>query len=275
MAETQNQNNGDWATRGAYWVKTAPQGASKTDDLNQILIDLAGIGPGDRVLDIASGAGDPALSIALKVGPQGSVTAFDANPEMLDGARGRAEKMDLSNMAFEIGRMEELPFDGAGFDAVTYRFGLMSAEDPVAALTGARRALKAGKKAAYMTHGSRDKSTLFSVLGPAVHGFLGEPDTGGAERRFRFSEKGSLEKVFKSAGFKNIEEREASKTDIREKDGRFWQTMLLRSFGARIEGFEEARLEELHGCIEQAFAPYLKGDHYELLSTEMVACGTA
>lgn len=275
MVERQNQKDADWATRGAYWVKTAPEGASTTDDLNQILIGLAGIEPGDKVLDIASGAGDPAISIALKVGPQGSVTAFDANPEMLDGARNRAEKMDLSNIGFEVGRMEALPFDADSFDAVTCRFGLMSAEDPVSALEGARHVLKAGKKAAYMTHGSRAKNTLFSVLRPAVLAFLGEEDDGGVERRYRFSEEGSLETVFKAAGFTNIEEREAAKTVIKEKGDRFWQTMLVRGFGARIEGFEEARMEALHGSLEKAFEPYLNGDQYELLSTDMAARGTA
>ncbi len=275
MAETEKPEQADWATRGAYWVKTAPEGASTTDDLNQILISLAGIEPGVTVLDIASGAGDPAVSIALKVGPQGSVTAFDANPEMLVGARGRAEKMELQNINFEIGRMEELPFANESFDALTCRFGLMSAEDPVGVLEGARHVLKPGKKAAYMTHGSRTKNTLYSVMRPAVLDFLGEPSGGGMERRFRFSEFGSLETVFKAAGFTDIVEQEASKTVTRDKGDRFWQTMLMRAFGARIEGLDEARLEELHQCVEAAFEPYLKGDHYELLSTEMVACGTA
>lgn len=275
MAEVEKQNDADWARRGAYWSKTAPEGASTTDDLNQILIGLAGIEPGDQVLDIASGTGDPAISIALKVGPQGSVTAFDANPEMLAGARRRAKKMDLRNIGFEIGRMETLPFDAAIFDAVTCRFGLMSAADPVVALEGARRVLKAGKKAAYMAHGSRAKNTLFSVMRPAVLEFFGDEGGNGSERRFRFSQEGSLATVFKAAGFTDIEEREVTKTVTRKKGERFWQTMLIRTFGARIESLEENRLEALHGCVEKAFEPYLNGDHYELLSTEMVARGSA
>jgi hypothetical protein len=51
--------------------------------------------------------------------------------------------------------------------------------------------------------------------------------------------------------------------------------MLMRAFGTRIEGFEETRLEALHACIAEAFEPYLNGDRYELLSTDMVACGVA
>ena len=275
MTATQDQNRGDWATRAAYWAKTAPDTVSTTDDLNQLLIALAEIEPGSRVLDIASGAGDPAISIALKVGAEGSVTALDASAEMLAGARKRATKLGLENISFENARMESLPFDAATFDAVTCRFGLMSAEDPVLALQGARRVLKPGKKAAYMTHGSREKNTLFAVLWPALFGFLGEDDDDRGARRYRFSETGSLETVFEAAGFTGVEEREVAKTVIREKGVRFWQTMLTRAFGARLEGFEESKIEALHACIEKAFEPWLVGDRYELLSTDMVAFGVA
>jgi hypothetical protein len=127
-----------------------------------------------------------------------------------------------------------------------------------------------------MTHGSRDKNTLFAVLWPAVLGFLGDNDDDDrSARRYRFSEKGSLESVFKAAGFSHIEEREVAKTVIRQKGERFWQTMLLRAFGTRLEGFEDSRMETLHASIESAFEPYMNGDHYELLSTDMVACGVA
>ncbi len=275
MTTTDNQTAADWAARGAYWAKTAPDTVSTTDDLNQLLITLAGIEAGYNVLDIASGAGDPAISIALKVGVEGSVTALDASPEMLAGARKRAEKLGLENISFETGRMESLPFDPATFDAVTCRFGLMSATDPVLALRGARRVLKPGKKAAYLTHGSREKNALFSVLWPAVSRFLGEEDNDAGARRYRFSEKGSLVTVFEAAGFTHIEEREVVKTNIKPKGERFWQTMLMRAFGAKIEGLEADGLEALHVSIEEAFAPCLNGDHYELLSTDMAACGVA
>jgi ubiquinone/menaquinone biosynthesis C-methylase UbiE len=276
VTAAENQNDADWATRGAYWAKTAPDSVSTTDDLNQLLITLAGIELGSHVLDIASGAGDPAISIALKVGAEGSVTALDVSAEMLAGAQKRATKLGLENITFENGRMESLPFDSSTFDAVTCRFGLMSSEDPVLALQGARRVLKAGKKAAYLTHGQHDKNTVFSVLWPAVSEFLGDKDSDDrGARRFRFSEEGSLEAVFQAAGFSHIEEREVVKTVIKQADERFWQTMLIRAFGARIEGFEESRMEALHASIERAFEPYLNGDRYELLSTDMVACGVA
>jgi ubiquinone/menaquinone biosynthesis C-methylase UbiE len=275
VTSTNNQDKPDWASRGAYWVKTAPDTVSTTDDLNQLLITLAEIGPGGNVLDIASGAGDPAISIALAVGPEGSVTALDASAEMLVGARNRAAKLGLENIVFENCPMESLPFEAATFDAVTCRFGLMSSTDPVLALQGARHVLKPGRKAAYITHGTREKNTLFAIMWPTLFKFLGEEDTDVGARRYRFSQKNSLETIFKAAGFSHIEEREVAKTVTREKGERFWQTMLTRAFGARLEDFDEAKLEALHLCMEEAFQPFLKGDRYELQSTDMVASGTA
>ena len=85
LSEQRKQESGNWAARAAYWAKTAPESVSITDDLNQLLIELTEIRPGDHVLDLASGTGEPAISIALRVGGAGSVTALDAYPEMLAG----------------------------------------------------------------------------------------------------------------------------------------------------------------------------------------------
>ena len=82
-----------------------------------------------------------------------------------------------------------------------------------------------------MTHGSRTKNTLFSVMRPAVLGFLGEEDDGGVERRYRFSEEGSLEAVFKAAGFTDIEEREAAKPLSRKRATGFGRPCYCAALG--------------------------------------------
>ena len=101
MKKAESQN-GNWGARGAFWDKNAPTGESVAVDLNQILIGLTSIAAGDQVLDLASGSGEPAISIALKVGARGSVTALDAHAEMLAGAERRASALGLNNITFEI-----------------------------------------------------------------------------------------------------------------------------------------------------------------------------
>ncbi len=275
MADNENQPGMDWSARGAHWNKTAPDGVSVNDEPNQLLIRLANIQPGDHVLDLASGAGEPAISIALAVGDAGRVTALDANAEMLAGARRRAAKLALSNMKFEIGRMEELTFDGEVFDAVTCRFGLMQADDAQGAVTEARRVLKRGKRAAWMVHGPMANNTLYPVLRAAVFDFLDEEDTEKGRRRFRFSGEGELEQLLTGAGFRDVAEKEVSNLIRKDRDDVFWAATLSRAFGAKLTALSEEKLDDLNGHIGAAFEPYLKGGHYELRSSERVVSGVA
>lgn len=271
-AESQS---GNWGARGAFWDKNAPTGESVADDLNQILIGLTSIAAGDQVLDLASGSGEPAISIALKVGARGSVTALDAHAEMLAGAERRASTLGLNNITFEIARMEELPFDDDIFDAVTCRFGLMSSDDPVGTLREARRVLKPGRKAAFMTHGAQERNTLSDILEQVVRDVLDEHKGGGAKRRLKFSEAGALQEVFTAAGFENIGEREVRKTVTYERNTRFWRGLLERRHGPLLESLRAEELAHLNEELEMAFAPYLSGDQYELISADMAGWGTA
>jgi arsenite methyltransferase len=79
---------------------------------------LGTIGPGERVLDIGSGAGTDSLVAAQMVGPEGSVTGIDMTPEMLEKSQAAAAEMGLENVAFLEADGERLPFDEDSFDVV-------------------------------------------------------------------------------------------------------------------------------------------------------------
>ena len=74
--------------------------------------------PGERVLDLGSGAGTDALVAAQMVGPEGSVTGIDMTPEMLAKARSAAAAMGVANVGFVEGEADRLPFAEASFDVV-------------------------------------------------------------------------------------------------------------------------------------------------------------
>lgn len=105
------------------------------------MIELAGVEPGQRVLDIATGIGEPALSVASRVGPAGRVVATDLSPQMLDIARGRASALGLTNVAFMEADAERLDFPDASFDTVLCRWGITSLPNPSNALVTIRRML--------------------------------------------------------------------------------------------------------------------------------------
>jgi arsenite methyltransferase len=79
---------------------------------------LGRLQPGERVLDLGSGAGMDSLIAALQVGPEGSVTGIDMTPEMIENARKGAAELGLENVTFVEGEAESLPFDDSSFDVV-------------------------------------------------------------------------------------------------------------------------------------------------------------
>jgi arsenite methyltransferase len=79
---------------------------------------LGRLAPGERVLDLGSGAGMDSLVAAQMVGPRGAVTGIDMTPEMLAKARSAASEMGASNVEFVEGEVESLPFEDETFDVV-------------------------------------------------------------------------------------------------------------------------------------------------------------
>ncbi|MCC6524473.1 MAG: class I SAM-dependent methyltransferase [Polyangiaceae bacterium] len=106
------------------------------------MLDLAGIGPGARVLDLATGRGEPALRAARRVAPEGLVVGLDLDDGVLEIAREKARQSGIANLDLRAADAA-VPHELAGscFHAVTVRWGLMYMSAPVAALVNAHEAL--------------------------------------------------------------------------------------------------------------------------------------
>ena len=108
-------------------------------------INMAGLQPGQQVLDLAGGTGDLTRLVAQRIGPQGHVVLSDINAAML--ANGRARLLDggiTGNVTFARVNAEQLPFRDGTFDLITIAFGLRNVTDKQRALDAMYRALKPG-----------------------------------------------------------------------------------------------------------------------------------
>lgn len=102
-------------------AKSSAMGQPVTD----ALVEYAQPKPGMRVLDLASGTGEPAISLAARVGTEGHVTALDVSAELLEVAAQRAQTRGLTNFATQQADAHNLPFPDNSFDLATSRFGVM------------------------------------------------------------------------------------------------------------------------------------------------------
>jgi SAM-dependent methyltransferase len=183
-------------------AKSAVLGKAVTEALVEYSQPL----PGMRVLDLASGTGEPGISLAERVGFHGSVTAVDQSLELLGVASERARIKKLSNFATRQADAHQLPFADEHFDLATCRFGVMFFIDADRALEELRRVLKSGARACFAAWGPMEQPYWQATM-KIVHRHAGGDmlPSGGADP-FRYSAAGSLSAVLRAAGFDPVEE---------------------------------------------------------------------
>jgi SAM-dependent methyltransferase len=254
---TDSRSRDEWQERSKVWAATSPQGKSPDDSFDRMIIAEAGIKPGEDVLDIATGGGNPAVSTALAMEGRGSVTCTDLTPRMLETARGRAENLSLPIMRFAAADMRALPFPDHIFDCVTCRFGIMFPGDKIAAAAEARRVLKPGGRAAYLVWGPYEENPAFHVPRRIVSGYFGEPEEP-APARHSMSAPGALNAILDTAGFVRCEERELRYRNRVEDLDAYVSNGLNRSFAKKIEDMSETEIGKLKQALFAAWEPFRK-----------------
>jgi SAM-dependent methyltransferase len=174
--------------------------------VTEAFVEYSGPLPDMRVLDLASGTGEPGISLAQRVGRLGSVSAVDQSSELLEIAAERARNKKLLNFTTQQADAHHLPFADHSFDLATCRFGVMFFSDAQRALAELHRVLKPGARACFAAWGPMEQPYWQTTM-KIVHGHVGGAmlPPGGANP-FRFSAAGSLSEALSASGFHEVEE---------------------------------------------------------------------
>jgi len=169
------------------------------------MCELAHIRPGQRVLDLATGIGEPALTAAQWVGPSGHVLATDISPEMLDFGKSRAAEAGLGNLEFRQMDAEAMDLPDASFDAILCRFGLMFLPNLDADLRAILRLLVPGGWFAAAVWSTADKVPSSAIARTAIMRELRTaPAPPGKLDSFSLSDPAALKERLAQAGFADL-----------------------------------------------------------------------
>jgi ubiquinone/menaquinone biosynthesis C-methylase UbiE len=266
-----------WAESARYWTKHSDTIHRMFVPLTRALLERAGIGKGETVLDVAGGAGEPSLTIAEVVGPEGSVTCTDGVAEMVEAARAEAQRRGLTNMQFQQCAADSLPFPDNSFEVVVSRLGVMFFPDPLAAFAEMLRVLRPNGRLAFAVWGKSDVNPfcylVTRVMDQHLKSAAADPD---APNAFRFAEPGKLINMIQQAGAVDAEESIVS-FDIEAPitPAQFWELRAqtsdtLREKLAKLPAAEQARIA---AEVQEAVKEFFPADGMKFPAQMLIATG--
>lgn len=195
----------EWSTAAPAWKNWWQRIEPMLQPVSDRMMDLAGIRPGQQVLDVATGIGEPAVTAARRVGPAGRVIATDIAPQMLAIGRRRVTELALDNIDFREMDAEALELPESSFDAILCRFGLMFLPNLQMALERMCELLVPGGRLSAAVWGSPQKVPFASVpVAVALRELHAPAPPSGLPGPFRLADVDELKQLFKQAGFSHI-----------------------------------------------------------------------
>ena len=253
-------------------AKSAAMGRAVTE----ALVERAAPKPGMKVLDLASGTGEPAITLASRVGPEGHVTALDLSAELLEIADERARERGLTNFSTRQADAHDLPFPGRSFDLATSRFGVMFFADCGKALRELHRVLKPSARACFVAWGPFEQPYWSSMMGLVVKHVAGPALVPGGPDPFKFAQPGSLSAELRKAGFSAVEEE--TKTVPWTWPGsaeEVWEQVqgVSAPFRPLLERVPAEEWDEINREVHAAVRQYVEGDCVKFGAVVVLASG--
>lgn len=194
-----------WQSAAEAWYRWSPAINRWLGKATEKMLDIAEVSAGQKILDIAAGAGEQSIVAAKRVGATGHVLATDLSPNILEFAKEMAKLENLNNIGTQVMDGENLPLPDNMFDVVISRVGLIYFPDQQKALREMWRVLKPGGRVAAIVYSTGEKNKFFSSPVSIIRRRANlPPPLPGQPGPFSLGAPGVIEDAYQKAGFKKI-----------------------------------------------------------------------
>jgi SAM-dependent methyltransferase len=211
-----------WAGLSAGWEKWDSVIMTQLRPVSTAMLERLGIAEDQRHLDIASGTGEPGLTVA-KLAPGGHVVLTDLASEMLDIATRRASAQGITNVETTVCSADDLPFEDATFDSVSVRFGYMFFPDVARATAEFARVLTPGGRlcSSVWVRPEDNPWTTIAMQAIAAEAVLPPPDPDGPNM-FRCAAPGYVSALYDAAGLRDVDEWDVGVELVTRSPAQYW-----------------------------------------------------
>jgi SAM-dependent methyltransferase len=270
------QLHGMWASVAPAWAEHADYADTRGGVITARLLELSAPGPGERVLELACGAGGVGIAAAGLVGPAGEVVLSDVAAEMTAIAAARAAAAGLGNVRTLTLDLDDLGQPDQAYDVVLCREGLMFALDPAHAVAEIRRILRPGGRVALAVWGPRARNPWLSLVFDAVSAQLGATvPPPGVPGPFALDDPERLAGLLAGAGLADVAVTEVP-TPLRDASFEAWlarTSALAGPLAKRLAGLPEPARRQLRDRLEAAVRPYRTPAGLDFPGVSLVASG--
>jgi SAM-dependent methyltransferase len=257
--ELRAQLHGMWAAVAGSWAEHAAYVDTRAAGVTDQMLALTAPQPGERVLELACGAGGAGLAAAERVGPMGEVVISDVVAEMTSIASARADALGLSNVSTLDLDLERIDQPDGSYDVVLCREGIMLVPEPGRAAREICRVLRPGGRVALAVWGPRERNPWLGIVFDSVSAQTGKPvPPPGIPGPFSLDDPDELAALLSDAGLSDVAISELP-TPLRAGSFDEWwtrTTALAGPLSKLLASLPEPAAQALRARVREATSAY-------------------